>query len=284
MDIKAKNFFNDDMAFRDIISILNNSWKIIFIFGLIGVVGAFILRSTVNNQYEARVYLGFRYADFKTIDQNWSAESDLAFLNLITKSLEFYSLVTLKNCAISNVGVSPVGRLFNSGSLSISKNSPFVMELRASGSSEEDAITCAESMINDIRTFQNQKAKAYIKEAKSLLPYYQNEFLLLKSQMFREKKESDLGSFAKEHSIDLSLALMMKSFNKVSELKFLAVNAEKLTYLERLSPISVIKISKMPRKDILFFVCSLLVGFFIVFAKNIAFGKKVKVCSVFPKK
>lgn len=140
----------DEIALKDIVNFLVESWKTIILMGLLGIVGSSMYLLVTPNQYEA-------IANIQVAKVVGSDVESPAQLVEKLKIPTFFSQKTFSVCGVSKKN-DPGTFLLKNLKPTLSKTAP-IINLTYKATSREDASGCLEAVIDDIRTSQNLLSK-----------------------------------------------------------------------------------------------------------------------------
>jgi capsular polysaccharide biosynthesis protein len=235
-------FPEDEISLKDIINFLIESWKIIVLSGLLGIVGSTVYLWGTPNMYQATAHI--QLAQISTTNNHHLGVNveEPNLLILRKKSPTTYASEEIKACSSEDTKSSSE-ELANSAKFSVVKGVGSLVELKINRDSKEGAIACAQALFDSIKTSQNAVIKPFINEAKDLLVKYQD----------RLKKVLSLISITNKSGADLSVVY----FETRDEVRFLNEEISRLNIFiasadERqaklISPIYASDIPVAPRK------------------------------------
>lgn len=241
----------DEISLKDIIDFLIDSWKIIILSGLLGIIGSAVYLWVTPNQYQATAQIQMAQISTNNNNNNNYNTSPLGVNiedpNLLMARLKLpttYLPQEIKACGFEDMK-SPSEALANAAKFSVVKGLASLIELKINSDSKEVAIACAQSLFDGIKTSQNAIIKPFIEEAKDLLIKYQD----------RLKNSQYLISRADKSGAALSAAYLANR----DEVKFLSEEILRLnTFIasadtrqaKLISPIYVSDIPVAPKKRI----------------------------------
>lgn len=169
---------DDEISLKDIIDFLIESWKSIAVAGVLGIVGATTFLWVTPNQYQATAQIQMAQINANNNSNNNNTNPlgvNIEEPNLLMARLKLpttYSIQEIKSCGFE-ASKMPSESLANAAKFSAVKGVGSMIELKINRDSKEVAITCAQSLFENIKASQNQIIKPYIEEAKTLLIKYQ---------------------------------------------------------------------------------------------------------------
>jgi uncharacterized protein involved in exopolysaccharide biosynthesis len=173
----------DEISLKDIVDFIIESWKVIFVTGVIGIIGATGYIFVTPNQYEATAQI--QMAQLSTGGIGGTNLEDPNLLIARMKMPSSYDQAAIAACGYE--GKPAAARsLSNMAKLSIPKGTQMV-ELKVRGLSSEQATQCAESILRIIRDSQKAIAEPIIDEAKAKLLKFSQ--LLQEAQSFIVKAD-----------------------------------------------------------------------------------------------
>jgi capsular polysaccharide biosynthesis protein len=179
---------DDEISIKDIIDFLIESWKVILLTGLLGLIGAIAYLWVTPNQYQATMQIKIgQTSNLLTNIRGANIEEQnslMARLKLPTN----YSAKEIKACNLSAEAIA------TSAKFSLVKDVDSLIELKINRNSKEIAIACADALYENIKTTQNEIIKPHIKEAEALIVIYQDRLNNLKSLVYRVDLSADVFS------------------------------------------------------------------------------------------
>jgi capsular polysaccharide biosynthesis protein len=188
LDQKINPNFNsnieDEISFKDIIDFLFESWKAIVLTGILGLLCSIVYLWVTPNQYQAKAQIQMAQTSANNINNNTTNHLGINIEdpNLLMARLSLpttYSAQEIKACGFES-STAPSEALAAAAKFSAVKGVGSIIELKIIRENKETAITCAQSIFENIKASQNEIIKPYIEEAKTLLVKYQDR--LTKSQ------------------------------------------------------------------------------------------------------
>lgn len=251
----------DEISIKDIVDFLLESWKAILATGIVGLLGAAGFILVTPSQYEATAQI--QMAQIAPNNNNNNNSNPLGVNvedpNLLMARLKLPSSYTedeIKACGLQDLKL-PAESLANTAKLSPVKGVGSIVELKIRLESKDQAVSCAQSLFENIRDSQNNIVKPYIEEAKALLTKYQARLTEAQSLVARADKSGSA----------LSAAYLANR----DEVKFLTDESIRLNNLisagdtrqaKLLAPIYASDIPVFPKKKISLLV-GLLAGLFL---------------------
>lgn len=174
----------DEISLKDIVDFVVESWKTIFVTGIIGILGAVGYISVTPNQYEATAQI----QGAQIILENLSAPINIEDPNTLIARMKLpssYGKNVTTDCDLEN-SKYPQEALANLVKLSIIKGTSIV-ELKVTAISQASAIKCSQVLVDQIKDYQIQLANIFIDESKDKLGTYQKR--LQESQAFINKAD-----------------------------------------------------------------------------------------------
>jgi capsular polysaccharide biosynthesis protein len=166
----------DEISLKDIIDFLVESWKAILATGVLGVLVAGTYVAVTPNKYEATAQIEMAKINSTNNTNNTNnTNSNPLGLNIEDpnlliarmKSPSSYDQPSIVACGYEGKK-QPAERLAKMIKISLSKGTQMV-ELKATGLSQEQATQCAQSVFNNIKQSQKMIAEPIIEEAKTKL-------------------------------------------------------------------------------------------------------------------
>ena len=156
----------DEMSLKDIINFFFETWKTILTFGVLGLVTSVVFLSLASNQYEITAQI-----QMAQINSSNSVEDPNLLLTRM-KLPSSYSAENFKACGLGN-SKSPAEDLASLAKFSAVKGVSTIVELKIQIESKDEGVACAKSLVENIRSSQNNIIEPYIEQTKSLLAKYQ---------------------------------------------------------------------------------------------------------------
>jgi LPS O-antigen subunit length determinant protein (WzzB/FepE family) len=197
----SDNYLNqvseDEISIKDIVDFLLESWKAILATGLVGLLGAAGFIAVTPSQYEATAQI--QMAQIAPNNNNSNPLGvNVEDPNLLMARLKLPSSYTedeIKACGLQDLKL-PAESLANIVKLSPVKGVNSIVELKIRLESNDQAVSCAQSLFENIRDSQNNIVKPYIEEAKALLTKYQARLSEAQSLVSRVDKSGSALSAA----------------------------------------------------------------------------------------
>lgn len=200
----SDNYLNqapeDEISIKDILDFLLESWKAILATGLVGILGAAGFIAVTPSQYEATAQI--QMAQIAPNNNNNNNSNPLGVNvedpNLLMARLKLPSSYTddeIKACGLQDLKL-PAESLASTAKLSPVKGVSSIVELKIRLESKDQAVSCAQSLFENIRDSQNNIVKPYIEEAKALLTKYQARLSEAQSLVARADKSGSALSAA----------------------------------------------------------------------------------------
>jgi LPS O-antigen subunit length determinant protein (WzzB/FepE family) len=167
----------DEISLKDILDFLIESWRVIVVSGLLGILVSTAYLVVTPNQYQATAQI--QMAQISANNNNNNNTNPLG-VNIEEPSLLMarlklpttYSYEVIKACGFENAS-TPSESLLSSAKFSTVKEVGSMIELKINRDSKEVAINCAQALFESIKTSQNQIIKPYIEESKDRLVKYE---------------------------------------------------------------------------------------------------------------
>jgi LPS O-antigen subunit length determinant protein (WzzB/FepE family) len=178
----------DEISFKDIIDFLIESWKSIFVSGLLGILASSVYLIVTPNQYQATAQI--QMAQISASNNANPLGVNIEEPNLLMSRLKLpttYSPEVITACGFENAS-SPAESLASGAKLSVVKDVGSMVELKINRDSKEIAINCAQALFESIKISQNQIIKPYIEESKALLVKYEARLANSQSLVSRADK------------------------------------------------------------------------------------------------
>lgn len=175
-DQKINSIFENEISHKDVIDFLKESWKMILLTGILGLLGAATFIFVTPNKYEATAQVQMAQIGNNNNNNNNNL-SPLGFNvedpNLLIARLKLpssYSQESVRACGYKSKQ-SPLEDLVKMIKLNLIKGTQMV-ELKVVGLSQSQAIECAESIVDTIKQSQTVIAAPIIEDAKIKLTKY----------------------------------------------------------------------------------------------------------------
>ncbi len=178
----------DEISLKDIIDFLIESWKLIFVTGLLGVLASIGYLLVTPNQYQAIAQIQVAQVSTGSIANPLGV--NIEDPNLLIARLKLpstYSAEAIKACGFENVSNSAES-LAAITKFSAVKGIGSMIELKINRYSKEAAIVCAQALYENIKISQNEIIKPYVEEYKILLAKYQQNLINSQSLVARADK------------------------------------------------------------------------------------------------
>jgi len=185
--------FEEEISLKDIIDFLIESWKVILVTGLLGVLISATYLIVTPNQYQAAAQIQMAQISASNNNNNNNTNPlgiNIEEPNLLMARLKLpttYSDEVIKACGFENAS-SPAESLASSAKFSAVKGVGSMIELKINRDSREIAINCAQALFESIKASQNQIIKPYIEESKALLVKYEARLANSQSLVSRADK------------------------------------------------------------------------------------------------
>jgi capsular polysaccharide biosynthesis protein len=184
---------DDEISLKVIIDFLIESWKSIAVAGVLGIMGGTTFLWVTPNQYQATAQIQMAQISANNNNNNNNTNPlgvNIEEPNLLMARLKLpttYSIQEIKACDFEGAK-TPFENLANAAKFSAVKGVGSMIELKINRDSKEVAVTCAQSLFENIKTSQNLIIKPYIEEAKTLLIRYQDRLSNSQSLVSRADK------------------------------------------------------------------------------------------------
>ncbi len=188
----------DEISLKDIVDFLVESWRVIILTGLLGLVGSIAYLWVTPNQYQATAQIQMAQISASSNNNNTNLLGvNIEDPNLLMARLKLpttYSAQEIKACGFES-SATPSETLAAYANFSAVKGVGSMIELKINRDNKETAIACAQSLFENIKASQNEIIKPYIEEAKMLLVKYQNRLTYSQSLVSRaDKSEAALSA------------------------------------------------------------------------------------------
>jgi capsular polysaccharide biosynthesis protein len=181
----------DGISVRDMIDFLVESWKTIVLAGILGVFSSAAYLWITPNQYQATAQIQMAQIAANNNNNNTNplgvSIEEPSLLMARFKLPSNYSTKEVIACNFES-SKSPFEDLATTAKFSAVKGAASIIELKITRDSKEIAITCAQSLFDNIKSSQNEIIKPYIEEAKTLLVKYQERLANSQSMVSRADK------------------------------------------------------------------------------------------------
>lgn len=178
----------DEISLKDVVDFLVESWKIIMLIGLLGLVGSIAYLWGTPSQYQATAQIQVAQISANNNSSNNNNTNPLGVniedLNLLMARLKLpttYSDQEIKACGFESAK-APSEALVVAAKFSLVKDVGSMIELKINRENKKTAIACAQSLFEKIKSSQKEIIKPYIEEARTLLIKHQDR--LTNSQAF----------------------------------------------------------------------------------------------------
>lgn len=190
----SDNYINqapeDEISIKDIVDFLLESWKTILATGLVGLLGAAGFIAVTPSQYEATAQIQMAQIPPGNGGFHGSSVEDPNLLIARLKLPSSYTEDEIKACGLHAESLAKAAKL------SLIKGVNSVVELKIYHASKDQAVSCAQSIFENIRDLQNNIVKPYIEVAKALLTKYQTRLSEAQSLVARADKSGSALSAA----------------------------------------------------------------------------------------
>jgi capsular polysaccharide biosynthesis protein len=181
----------DEISLKDIVDFIVESWKMIALTGLLGIVGSVTYLWVTPNQYQATAQIQMAQISANNNNNNTNPLGvNIEDPNLLMARLKLpttYSDQEIKACGLES-STTAYEDLAATAKFSAVKGVGSMIELKINRDSKEVAVGCAQSLFENIKASQNQIIKPYIEEAKTLLVRYQDRLTNSQSLVSRADK------------------------------------------------------------------------------------------------
>ncbi len=183
-----KPIIEDEISLKDIVDFLAESWKLIILTGLLGLLGSIAYLWVTPNQYQAIAQIQMAQISSNNITNPLGTNiEDPSLLLSRLKLPSAYSFQVINACGFeSSNGVYET--LAGNIKFSAVKGVESIIELKINRDSKETAVSCAKSLFEDIKASQNEIIKPHIEAAKILLGKYQDRLINSQSIISRADK------------------------------------------------------------------------------------------------
>lgn len=252
----------NEISLSDIKEFLVDSWVIILISALLGLIVSLIYLMVTPNQYQA-------IAHIQMAQYNPSKNDNLLGVNIEDPNLLIarfkipsnYTTEQIKSCGMDDLP-DAAQNLASSVQFSIVKGVGSVVELRISRMSKEQAFECAKGIFESIGASQDEIVMPYVEAAKALLIKYQEKLSAVQGIVARADKSGVALSAAYLASRD-EVKFLTEEISRLNT--FIATGHAKKTKL--ISPIYVSDKPIYPKKRI-----SLIIGLVLGFIAGLIFS------------
>jgi capsular polysaccharide biosynthesis protein len=190
MSEQSFNSIHDgELSLKDTIDLFIESWKLIVVTGLLGVLAAIGYLMATPNQYQATAQIqmaqlitGSSYTNISRVNVE-----DPNLLMTRLKLPTSYSPEVIKLCGFENESF-PAESLASSIKFSSVKGTASMVELKINRDSKEVALDCTQALFESIKTFQYQIIKAHVERLKALLINSETKLANVQSFFYRMEK------------------------------------------------------------------------------------------------
>ncbi len=192
-DQNINPMIEEEISLKDIVDFLVKSWKVIFLTGILGLVGSITYLWVTPNQYQATAQIQMAQISANSNNNNNNTNPlgvNIEDPNLLMTRLKLpttYSTKEIKACGFESSD-SPSEALVTAAKFSAVKGVGSMIELKINRDSKEAAIVCAQSLFENIKASQNEIIEPFIEEAKALLAKYQDRLTNSQSLVARADK------------------------------------------------------------------------------------------------
>lgn len=265
----------EEISLMGIIRFLLDTWKTILLFGVLGFMSSVTHLLVAPKQYEAIAQIQMAQIDSRNNHSSNLGNSNSNPLginieepNLLLARMRIpssYSTEEFKACGL-DYSKGPAEKLTSLAKFSPVKGVTSTIELRIQMELRDQAMSCAQSIFENIKNSQNQIIKPYIDEAKSRLIQYQAQIEVIRITIAREDKSGSISAAAYLANRDELKFLTDESIRLNA---FIAAGDARQAKL--VAPIYVSDVPVSPKKEIvllggLFF--GLIFGFVYVIGKK----------------
>jgi len=240
----------DELSIAEIVDFFRESWKQIVLGGVVGGVIGVSVALLSPSIYQATAYIQVAKV----------ANADVEAPNILLEKLKmsmYYSQKTFSECNVENT-IEPGKAIANGLKPTLSKGAPFI-SISYKDKNIDDAKKCLESVLNDIRTNQNEIAKPILEQRKNQLSNLKQKLESAEqiTKLLSSKKPNFDFSDSKFSASTLLLATTLSKENEVKDLRTqindleiaLAEPQTKETYLT--TPISAPNIRVEPKRSLI---------------------------------
>lgn len=240
----------DELSIAEIVDFFRESWKQIVLGGVVGGVIGVSVALLSPSIYQATAYIQVAKV----------ANADVEAPNILLEKLKmsmYYSQKTFSECNVENT-IEPGKAIANGLKPTLSKNAP-IISISYKDKNIDDAKKCLESVLNDIRTNQNEIAKPILEQRKNQLSNLKQKLESAEqiTKLLSSKKPNFDFSDSKFSASTLLLATTLSKENEVKDLRTqindleiaLAEPQTKETYLT--TPISAPNIRVEPKRSLI---------------------------------
>ncbi len=196
----------EEISLTEIIKFLLDTWRTILVFGVLGFMSSVAHLLVTPKHYEAIAQIQMaqintsnnHVRNLSNSNNSYPLGVNIEEPNLLLARMRVpssYSEIEFKACGLGYSKAS-AEKLTRLAQFSQVKGVTSAIELRIQMESKDQAISCAQSLFENIRSSQNQIIKPYIEEAKSRIINYQAQIEGLKIIIAREDKSSSISAAA----------------------------------------------------------------------------------------
>ena len=199
----------DEISLTDIIDFFKESWKQLILGGVVGGAIGVSIALLSPSIYQATAYIQVAKV----------ANADVEAPNILLEKLKmamYYSQKTFSECNVENT-IEPGKAIANGLNPTLAKGAP-ILSISYKDKNIDDAKKCLESVLNDIRTNQNEIAKPIFEQKK-------NQLLNLKQKLESAEQITKLLSSKKpnfdfsDSKFSASYLLLAATLSKENEVK-----------------------------------------------------------------
>lgn len=240
----------DELSIAEIVDFFRESWKQIVLGGVVGGVIGVSVALLSPSIYQATAYIQVAKV----------ANADVEAPNILLEKLKmsmYYSQKTFTECNVENK-IEPGKAIANGLNPTLSKGAP-IISISYKDKNIDDAKKCLESVLNDIRTNQNEIAKPILEQRKNQLSNLKQKLESAEqiTKLLSSKKPNFDFSDSKFSASTLLLATTLSKEDEVKNLRTqindleiaLAEPQTKETYLT--TPINAPNIRVEPKRSLI---------------------------------
>lgn len=240
----------DEISLTDIIDFFKESWKQLILGGVVGGAIGVSIALLSPSIYQATAYIQVAKV----------ANADVEAPNILLEKLKmsmYYSQKTFSECNVENT-TEPGKAIANGLKPTLAKGAP-IISISYKDKNIDDAKKCLESVLNDIRTNQNEIAKPILEQKKNQLSNLKQKLESAEqiTKLLSSKKPNFDFSDSKFSASTLLLATTLSKENEVKDLRTqindleiaLAEPQTKETYLT--TPINAPNIRVEPKRSLI---------------------------------
>ena len=237
--------FKNDISFKDLISYLLQSWKVILVSSILGLSCGYVLYVLTPKQYEAVAQI--QMASVGSSDPGkLSIVIEDPILLLARLSLpSTYSLKELRACGFHG-GNERVESILGVVKPTLVKGLNNIVQLKVQTQSKDFSISCVQAIFENIKLSQEKIISPIIDEAKILRSHYRNQLKELELIVERADKSGTSSSTAYLANSDQMKLLNMEIFNLDKFINFAGNRQAKLV-----SPIYSSGVPTLPNKKVI---------------------------------